>query len=167
MSQLIIKKPSKKIKLIFQEKSIIVNGPLGSLTLENFDYTSSTLHKENFFFLNQKKLNNFVSSIKILFNSVSFGWFKELNLKGIGYKCFKIEDKIALDIGQSNIILFHTKDIIKVKVFKNRLILFSLDKVSLNNFIYALKQITPVDRYKGKGILIKDEIIKLKKKKSS
>ena len=42
--------------------------------------------------------------------------------------------------------------------------LFSIDKNYLNNVGYLLRKFATPDSYKGKGILFKNELIKLKKK---
>lgn len=88
----------------------------------------------------------------------------ELNLKGIGYKSFKMGDKIALDLGYSNLILYKPTSLVKIKNLKNKLILFSINKNYLHNVASILRNYAIPNVYKGKGILYKNEIIKLKKK---
>ena len=72
-----------------------------------------------------------------------------------------------MDLGYSNLILYKSKDDVKIKNFKNKLILFSLSKDQLGNICYQLKNFSKPDVYKGKGILFKNELIKLKKKTKS
>jgi len=90
-----------------------------------------------------------------------------LNLNGLGYKAFRLNDKIALDLGYSNLIIYKPTDNIKINNFKNKIILFSLDQEYLYNVGFTIKQYSMPDPYKGKGILRKNEIIKLKKKARS
>lgn len=165
MKKIVFSKYKKKIKIIANTEKIIVQGPLGSL-----DYILSK-NKYTFlkdwtfkFFWNQKNLNLLKNKIEYLLKSVSNGWFLELNLNGIGYKCFKKDNEIILDIGYSNLIVFKPTDQIKVKIFKNKIMLFSIDKNYLNNVGYLLRKFATPDPYKGKGILFKNELIKLKKK---
>jgi ribosomal protein L6P/L9E len=82
----------------------------------------------------------------------------------VGFKCFQIDDKIALDLGYSNIVTFKVPKSLKLKIFKNKIILFSFNKNYINNIGFLLKRSFKIDRYKGKGISNKNEIIKLKKK---
>jgi large subunit ribosomal protein L6 len=105
-----------------------------------------------------------LNKIKTAFKSVTTGWFIELNLNGIGYKSFKLDDKIALDLGYSNLILYKPNNILKVKNLKNKLVLFSLDHEYVNNIAAHLQKYSYPDPYKGKGIVFKNQYIKLKKK---
>jgi len=102
-----------------------------------------------------------------LIKSVSSGWFVELNLNGLGYKSFKLNNKIALDLGYSNLIIYKPTDKIKIRNFKNKIVLFSLDQEYLYQVVSNLKSYSTPDSYKGKGILRKGEIVKLKKKSKS
>jgi len=164
MQQILINKKSKKIKLIFnsQTKKIEVNGPLGKINYNfNFEIVNGKI------FLEETKFNFFVTKIKKLLKSVTTGWFLELNLNGLGFKSFKLNDKIALDLGYSNLIIYKPTNSIKIKNFKNKIILFSLDQEYLYNVGFTIKNYSSPDPYKGKGILRKNEIVKLKKKARS
>jgi ribosomal protein L6P/L9E len=48
----------------------------------------------------------------------------ELNLNGIGYKSFKLNDKIALDLGYSNLIVYKPTNLLKLKNLKNSHLIF-------------------------------------------
>jgi ribosomal protein L6P/L9E len=78
-----------------------------------------------------------------------------------------LEDKIALDLGYSNLVLYKSKSNLKIKNFKNKLVLFSIDKNYLYNVAYMLRNYSFPDSYKGKGILLRNQILKLKKKVKS
>lgn len=155
-------KYKKKIKIIKNSSGLEVIGPLGSI-----QYKIKFLkNSKNFdLFLEKSKLNFFYNNIRKLFRSVSNGWFLELNLNGIGYKAFKLDDKIAFDLGYSNLIIYKPTTLLKIKNLKNKLLLFSLDKEYLNNVAINIKNYSIPDKYKGKGILFKNEVLKLKKKK--
>ena len=71
---------------------------------------------------------------------------------------------MALDLGYSNLILYKPDKKIKIKNFKNKLTLFSIDQEYLYNVCYTIKNYSKPDSYKGKGILFKNEVVKLKKK---
>lgn len=156
-----INKYKKKIKIIIHNKKFEIIGPLGKL-----DFSYPTL-KNNIYhniFLKKTSLMFFINKIKILFRSVSVGWYKELNFKGIGYKCFKMNEKIALDLGYSNLIIYKPTNYIQIKNLKGKIVLFSIDKEYLHNVAILLKNYSVPDIYKGKGILFKNDVIKLKKK---
>ena len=165
MKKIFIKKPIKKIKvfLTYPKKMLTINGPLGTI-----DYIFNNLFTfDNKLFIRANDLSFFVKKIKSLINSVTVGWFLELNLNGIGYKSFKLKDKFALDVGYSNLIIYKPNDNLKIKNLKNKIILFSLNQVYLKDVGTKLKKFAFPDLYKGKGIVYKNEIIKLKKKNKS
>lgn len=170
MKKYSIKKYNKKLKIIIINKSINnisnhkilrVQGPLGII---EYCFKDQINYKNDNLFLETKYLNFFFNKVNNLLKSVTFGWFLELNLNGLGYKSFKLDDKIALDLGYSNLITYKPKDKIKIKNFKNKLTLFSIDQEYLYNIGFSIKNYSKPDAYKGKGILFKNEIIKLKKK---
>ena len=97
-----INKYKKKIKITKHQNHFEIKGPLGTL---NHDYSYLNNKSSSNLFIKKSYETFFINKIKSLFRSVSVGWYKELIFKGIGYKCFKIDDKIALDIGYSNLIL--------------------------------------------------------------
>jgi len=88
----------------------------------------------------------------------------ELNLNGIGYKSFKIGHKIALDLGYSNLILYGATSQLKMRNLKNKIILFGINKVYVTTVAKLLKSYAMPDIYKGKGLLYRNEVVKLKQK---
>lgn len=156
-----INKYKKKIKITKHQNHFEIKGPLGTL---NHDYSYLNNKSSSNLFIKKSYETFFINKIKSLFRSVSVGWYKELIFKGIGYKCFKIDDKIALDIGYSNLILYKPTNNIKVKNLKGKIAFFSIDQEYLNNVTNSLKNYSIPDKYKGKGIWVKDQVVKLKKK---
>ena len=173
MRNVIIKKNKKKIKLTvttintsanLADKIITIHGPLGNI---NYNFKNQVIYDNKNFFVKEDNYNFFIKKLKKLIKSVTIGWFLELNLNGLGYKSFKLNDKIALDLGYSNLIIYKPTDSIKIKNFKNKIVLFSLDQEYLYNVSCHIKSYSMPDAYKGKGIVFKNEIIKLKKKAKS
>lgn len=78
-----------------------------------------------------------------------------------------MNDKIALDLGYSNLVIYKTTADLKIKNFKNKIVLFSINEEYLKDVAINLRNYAYPDSYKGKGILFKNEIIKLKKKAKS
>lgn len=162
MKEVNILKQKKNVKVFLKNSVLTVQGPLGSL--------SQKIKVSNFndlLFIPSEQLELIVKILKKLIKSVTFGWFIELNLNGIGYKSFKLEDKIALDVGYSNLVLYKSKSNLKIKNFKNKLVLFCIDKDYLYNVAYLLRNYAVPDAYKGKGILFRNQTLKLKKKVKS
>lgn len=128
MKTLIIKKNKKKIKLtiktinksaILVDKIITIHGPLGDVS---YNFKDQILYNNKNFFIKEDNYNFFIKKIKTLIKSTTVGWFLELNLNGLGYKSFKLNDKIALDLGYSNLIIYKPTDLIKIRNFKNKII---------------------------------------------
>lgn len=175
MKNVLMKKNKKKIKLTVDtiniseklvDKIVTVHGPLGNINY-NFKNQINYNNNNNTFFIKDNNYNFFIKKIKKLIKSVTIGWFLELNLNGLGYKSFKLNDKIALDLGYSNLIIYEPTDLMKIKNFKNKIVLFSLDQEYLYNVSCHIKSYSMPDAYKGKGIVFKNEVIKLKKKAKS
>lgn len=168
MKTILIQKKDKKLKLVIKKNglknSIIVNGPLGTIS---YDFPNAKFNSEEKIFVKTSNMNFLIKKLKKLIKSVTTGWFLELNLNGLGYKSFKLDDKIALDLGYSNLILYKPTSKVKIRNFKNKIVLFSLDQEYLYNVASNLRSYSSPDPYKGKGILKKNEIIKLKKKAKS
>ena len=154
-------KYKKKIKINIILNTFTVNGPLGNLS---FSFDNLTEQSNKTYFLSSMSNIFFTNKIKTLIRSVTIGWYKELKFKGIGYKCFKMGDKIALDVGYSNLITYKPCSTIKIKNFKNKIVLFGINREDLNNVAACLKNYCQPDIYKGKGIWFRNETLKLKKK---
>ena len=166
MQRIEINKYKKKIK-VYQENidTFTVVGPLGKISFKHQNV--SFFSQNNTFFVTEESTALFYAKVKKSFKSVSFGWYKELNLNGIGYKSFKINDLLALDVGYSSLITYKPPKDVKIKIFKNKIVLFSIYQDLLNNVTLLLKDYATPDPYKAKGILLKNEKIKLKKKRKS
>lgn len=171
MKTFIIPKQDKKVKILISQQNITnssvnkiltIKGPLGEL-----QYTFKNQYIDTKLFIQTKSFSFFVKKIKKLIKSVTTGWFLELNLNGIGFKSFKLQDKIALDLGYSNLVIYKPTLDVKIKNLKNKIVLFSVKEEYLKDVANKLRNYAFPDSYKGKGILFKNEIIKLKKKAKS
>lgn len=164
------KKYSKRINILIQEnkvglnlvdKILIVKGPLGEIrsVLKN-QYIGDSL------FIQKEHLEYLENTLKKLIHSVYIGWQIELDLNGVGYKAFTLDDnKLALDLGYSNLIIFKNNSSLSLKNYKNKIILFSTNLEYLKDVAFKLRCYAKPDPYKGKGILYTNEVLKLKKKK--
>lgn len=164
MKTVLIKKNSKKIKISFSEKKLNVFGPLGELS---YEFKNTNIYKDKYIFIKNIKNISFIKKkINNLILSVMKGWFVELNLNGVGYKCFKNPKKngITFDLGYSALIDFIPTKKLQIKILKNKILLFSLEKDYLYNVAFFIRNFVKLNPYKGKGILYKNQVIKLKKK---
>jgi len=113
--------------------------------------------------------NTFLSKLENAINGFQQGFIKQLVLKGIGFKVFSSDDKknLTFKLGYShNINLTVPKEIDEIIIVKsNQLFLKSSNLDILTQYCSIIKNLIPVNIYKGKGIFYKDESIKLREGK--
>ncbi len=146
---------------IENNKCLIIKGPLGEKKYTFFNNSNSI----NPFFISKKQIDSLKTKIKYLIKSVTQGWFVELNLNGLGFKSFKINNWLALDIGYSSLVIYKPNVNIHVKTFKNKIVLFSIDQDYVKIAADIIRNYSTSDPYRKKGILFKNQILKLKKKR--
>jgi large subunit ribosomal protein L6 len=99
---------------------------------------------------------------------VNFGYINRLAFVGVGYRVESLTDKaITLKLGYSHLISI--KIPLSIKAYspkKNVLILKSFDSQKLNLFTARIRSYRFPDVYKGKGILFKNEVVRLKSGKN-
>ncbi|MGK2912799.1 MAG: hypothetical protein ACSLEI_00865 [Candidatus Carsonella ruddii] len=131
------------IKLIINNKKIIFN--------------SFSFNKQNeisFF----KNINNLIKGIQTL-------WENEIFFIGIGFKIYKNNNKIFLDLGFSSIKYLNIPNYLKIEIFKDKIILKSVYKDKIGIFIKKILNIKKFNPYKKKGIFLKNPIMKKSSKK--
>jgi ribosomal protein L6P/L9E len=86
-----------------------------------------------------------------------------LQLKGIGYRVNVKNNSIVLKIGQSHLIKYYFPEAIQIKkVKKNILKLKGTDIALVNHVTNTIRSLKKLDKYRGKGIIFKNQVIKLK-----
>jgi large subunit ribosomal protein L6 len=141
-------------------------------------YIKITIHK-NYIKLDSKhatefrKLDQLYNEISIKLSSITTVLRKKLVLFGIGFRCWTYKadagfNYIILKVGFSRDIIVRIPHIIKVICLKPTLILLkSIDKLRLSQFVCFLRSLREPDAYKGKGIQYVNEKINLKLGKNS
>lgn len=86
-------------------------------------------------------------------------------MNGVGFRSVNSFDTLALDFGYSNIIIFKNNKDINIKFSKRKIILMSSNLIKLGNFAFLMRKLKNVNAYKKKGLLFKNENLKLKKGK--
>lgn len=126
--------------------------------------TNKNNNKSYFFFF----FKNF-SLLKTIFNiflnkskELLKGFFIELEIKGLGYFVFLNKNCLIFDLNYSHFIGLNIPNNFIIKKFKNRLVLFSFTREELVNFSKLILQLKKIDIYKGKGIFLKGQKLKLK-----
>ncbi|HNW82842.1 MAG TPA: 50S ribosomal protein L6 [bacterium] len=100
---------------------------------------------------------------------VSQGFTKILEVKGTGYKFELKGNKIGFSLGFSHPIEMELPKGVSAEINKtnNELTLTSADKEVLGDFAAKIKQLRPVEPYKGKGVSYKGQVIRRKAGKAA
>lgn len=111
-----------------------------------------------------------VALIKQAFLEVSSSVCKKLNLKGVGYKVFPVENTsiklIHLKLGYSHSIYLKIPESLTVYCYKSdKIFLFGNDYNSVSSTSALIRSCKIPEPYKGKGISYSNETIKLKEGK--
>ncbi len=110
--------------------------------------------------LSRTLINNMIIGVSLKFEKI-------LELKGIGYRAQISDKELILYLGYSHpIIMILPKNIEILLEGNNTIIIRGIDKEKVGQFASSIKSKRLPEPYKGKGILYKGEIIKLKVGKS-
>lgn len=93
------------------------------------------------------------------------GFYKELEIVGVGYRCQLQGNKMIFNIGYSSPCEVQIPDGIKI-IFdeknKNKFKVWGIDKHKVGQVAAIIRALKEPDPYKGKGIKYTNEVIKLK-----
>lgn len=139
------------VQFFLEKDELIVKGTKGNLSLVNLKFLK--LNKSLFYRLIQKAIIG-----------VSFGFIKQLVFVGVGYRVESItSDSLTLKLGYSHLVTIKVPESIAVHSPKRTvLILKSFNSQFLNEFVAHIRSQKFPDVYKGKGILLKNEVLSLK-----
>jgi large subunit ribosomal protein L6 len=109
------------------------------------------------------------SLINSMIIGVTDGFYKKLNLVGVGYK-FSLEGKnqkkIVMSLGYSHNVIYLVPDEISVELkSQTEILIKGIDKRLVGQVSANLRSCRKPDSYKGKGIRYSDEFVKVKEAK--
>ncbi|KAL0631521.1 54S ribosomal protein L6 mitochondrial [Maublancomyces gigas] len=162
--------------------SLIVEGPLGTLSLRVPTYLSITTEPIPATFSTRATVSILNSKVRAqremwgttrsvlqsLVLGVTEGHSAILRLVGVGYRATMEKDdrQLSLKVGFSHPIELPVPEGVKCSVpMPTRILLEGVDKVKVKDFAAVIREWRKPEPYKGKGIFINDETIKLKVKK--
>lgn len=162
-----MKDKTLKINLDNKLNQIIVEGPLGKLSRALNPLYVKVIDEKNMYFKDKKHYNTFNAHLNNMVKGVKTGFFVELELVGLGYRIFYLDDKksIGLDLGYSHILKVNYPSDLEVKCTNNTILIFGIDKEQVHSFAAKLYYLKKRDPYKGKGFRFKGEEVKIKVKK--
>ena len=119
-------------------------------------------------FYNKFLKNNNPLNIILLrrIKAVSYGFYKELIIAGLGFR-LKLNENgfLLLNLGYNHAIALKIPSGIKILVVKGRALIFSLDLIILGCFVDKIIKLRPFNKYKDKGVRLSTTEIKLKEGK--
>ncbi|KAK9478141.1 ribosomal protein L6, alpha-beta domain-containing protein [Lipomyces japonicus] len=157
---------------------LIVKGPKGVLQVSLPEYARLDLTNEGRkLFVNVadskvKVQRQMWGTLRSIINSdvtgVTEGHIAILKFVGVGYRAELVESgtKVSVKVGQSDTKLFTIPENVAVlNPQPTKLVLEGADKRVVSQFAATIRALKPPEPYKGKGIYVNDETIRLKNKK--
>ena len=160
----------KDSSIKIEGSNLIITGPKGTKTLNiNDKIFSSKLNESNFEILPlEKKIDKKTSimwgTYRSLVNNavtgVSSGHEKILELNGVGFRANLKGEILNLQIGFSHDVNFKIPKDVKIIVEKQTIIKINgVDKELVSKIAADIKNLKPVEPYKGKGIKEKGQFV--------
>lgn len=155
--------------------TISVSGPKGTLKMGIDPKISIELEAEKIIVKrkdDQKKIKALHGLTRNLINNmvsgVTYGWSKNLELVGVGFRAQGGEDRLQLFIGFSHPVEVKAPEGITFEITDNTKIkVLGIDKQLVGEVAASIRKIKLPDVYKGKGIRYEDEYIRKKLGKSA
>lgn len=153
---------------------ITVKGPKGTLSRElhkdmKISYAENIINVER---PSDNKLHRSLhgttrSVVANMVNGVTEGYFKNLELVGVGYRANKTGDKLVLSVGYSHPVEFVPENGIEFEVpAQNKIIVKGIDKELVGAVAAKIRAVREPEPYKGKGIKYENERILRKEGKA-
>jgi large subunit ribosomal protein L6 len=165
---------SDKVKLAINGQEVTVTGPKGTLSYTmpegigvKQDGNVLTVTREN----DDRKLKMKHGLVRSLLNGmvvgVSEGFKKQLELFGVGYRGQIAGNKLTLNLGYSNPVVYEIPEGVTVTMpDQTHINLESIDKQKIGEVTATIRRFRKPDAYHGKGVRYLGEKIVLKEGKS-
>jgi len=150
MRSIYIFKPSFIEFLDLGESYAILTGKCDPFSIPKFVSSKSEV---SFF---KKKLFDAVSHIRIV--------YQILHVKGIGFKVYyhKVAHSLYFNLGYNHLCKYNLTLTTGVKVRKQYLLIYSINKPELSVSVYQIRALRLPDPYRGKGIRFRFQQLKFK-----
>lgn len=126
-----------------------------------FAYNNNSFIKKDYYFLTYSKkfIKSFFSLFKNSITGISSGFFRYIDLKGVGFRVLYSSDfhSLYFFLGYNNVTSYKLPNSVRVKIRKQQILLFSYDNCRLSYVCYEIKSLRFPDPYRGKGILFREE----------
>ncbi len=152
---------------------IKVSGPKGSLSMQllegidvKIDESNVIVSRRNDDAILKARHGLIRSLLNNLIIGVSEGFFKKLEVNGVGYKVNSTPTNLKLNVGFSHEVDYKIPEGITVSVEQNIITINGIDKQKVGQVAAEIRAIKKPEPYKGKGIKYVDERIIRKSGKS-
>ena len=167
-----IKIPSG-VNVDLNKHSIVVSGSKGSLNF-SFHKSLNVAKHEDELIVDCSSDEKFLKAlhgttrqlIQNMIIGVSAGFFKELELIGVGYQASAQGNRLKLQLGFSHDIFFDVPPSIKVSAERTLIKVEGIDKQLVGIVAAKIRSFRPPEPYKGKGVRYKGEYVRSKQGKT-
>ncbi|MDD2677873.1 MAG: 50S ribosomal protein L6 [Candidatus Paceibacterota bacterium] len=160
------------IELHLEDDFIKVKGPKGEESFELPDNFKVEFKDGLLSVVPIKKTKNISvlwGTVRALINNiiqgVDKGFERKLEIKGVGYRADVEAKNLVLKLGYSHPVIIPIPEGIEVKVEKNIISVYGINKEKVGQFAAIIKSKKPVEPYKGRGIHYVGEEIRRKEGK--
>tara|TARA_A100001011_G_scaffold135293_3_gene142660 strand:- start:20793 stop:21332 length:540 start_codon:yes stop_codon:yes gene_type:complete len=115
----------------------------------------------------QKSLHGTTRAIiSNMISGVTNGFYKELELRGVGFTAQIQGQRLKLTLGFSHDVYFFPPNGIEIKTTKSMITISGIDKQLVGQVAAKIRSIRPPEPFKGKGIRYLGEYVRIKKGKT-
>lgn len=100
-----------------------------------------------------------------MFEGVTTGFTKQLELNGVGYRMNLQGNKLVMALGFSHPVEMIVPEGVEAKIENNVITISGIDRQAVGQFAAVIKKRKPVEPYKGKGFRYVGEIVRRKEGK--
>ena len=159
----------KQVKVTLNKQEILIDGPNGSLSTILPSVIRCIFNEKEGKILIKRAQKRKITRIfhgltrnliVNMINGVSKGFFKDLNIIGVGYRAQVDGKDLVLNMGYSHPVRIPVPNSLSVECkTPTKISIFGIEKEVVGLFAAKLRSIRPPEPYKGKGIKYEDEII--------
>lgn len=142
-------------------QELFLPGKLGCYMIR-VDYEETCCTNQGIFFPNKRICYGIKGTILSVLDNLKTGNFKELEIRGRGFKFEVYPNVLKISLGFSHKVFYKPEPQIILKGKGKKILFWGLDKSGITNVSHRLISLKKKDAYKGKGIHLKGAQPKLK-----
>lgn len=157
------------VQVTINHQEVLVKGPKGELK-QSFHHYARISKNDDRIIVKVTSNDRLARSIHGLTNrlinnmiiGVTEGFCKKLEYQGVGYRISTADNKLTMNLGFSHPVEIKAPAGINLQVEKNIIKVLGIDKQLVGQTAATIRNVKPVEPYKGKGIKYLDEQVKRK-----